>query len=414
MRKLLLSAFGFALSTTLFAQNLDNVQELISKNKYGEAREKIDKILTEPKGQKTANAWYYKAVVYNALSKDSTTDNTGLRKDAFDAYVKYQELDQKNLMGTLEQNVILFDLHSQNLQSAYNKHNKQSYADAVKFYNNAFQVQQYINKKGFEYNSQKLPAFDTTNVYYAGTAALLAKDTASGVKLFEEFANYKIGGKDYIFAYQTLVDYYNKRGDEANAEKYAGMGKQLYPDNGYWSYYALQDPKFQDNPTALFAKYEQMIAKDPKNKDLVQDYAMELYSYTYKDDKRSRDSSLQKKTGDALRRSIELSPNAMNNFIMYSSIQNESYYMYDAMTKIKGTKPEDLKRKKNMEAAIDRKDAEAIKYAVAAEEYFSKMDKLKGSEKANYQELLRNLSKYYKQKNQADKAAAYDAKLKSL
>ena len=58
MRKLILSALFFAAATSLSAQNLDDVQEKISKGKYGEAKEKIDKVLADPKNQKSANAWY--------------------------------------------------------------------------------------------------------------------------------------------------------------------------------------------------------------------------------------------------------------------------------------------------------------------------------------------------------------------
>src|SRR5215203_813692 len=110
MRKFFFTALLIASGTALFAQNLDDVQESISKNKFDEAKGKIDKVLADPKGQKSPNAWYYKAVIYNALSKDSTKDNSAFRKEAFDAYVKSQELDPKNVMGTLEQNVTLFDL----------------------------------------------------------------------------------------------------------------------------------------------------------------------------------------------------------------------------------------------------------------------------------------------------------------
>lgn len=101
MRKLFLGAILLTTGTMLHAQNLDKVQELISKQKYADAKTEIDKAVADAKGQKNANAWYYKSIIYNALSKDSAQDNTAYRRDAFDAYVKSQELDAKNVMGTL-------------------------------------------------------------------------------------------------------------------------------------------------------------------------------------------------------------------------------------------------------------------------------------------------------------------------
>src|SRR5438094_2182662 len=107
MRKFFLTAVLFASATALFAQNLDDVQDKISKKKYDEAKTSIDKVLADPKGQKSANAWYYKGVVYNELAKDSSKDNSAYRAEAYEAFKKSQELDPKNVMGELEQNVRL-------------------------------------------------------------------------------------------------------------------------------------------------------------------------------------------------------------------------------------------------------------------------------------------------------------------
>ncbi|HUQ97168.1 MAG TPA: hypothetical protein VM010_05855, partial [Chitinophagaceae bacterium] len=112
MRKLVFTAFLFASTTAVFAQNLDDVQEKISKQKYADAKVSIDKVLGDAKGQKNATAWYYKGVIYNELAKDSTKDNSAYRKDAYEALKKGQELDPKNVMGELEQNWRLFDIYN--------------------------------------------------------------------------------------------------------------------------------------------------------------------------------------------------------------------------------------------------------------------------------------------------------------
>ena len=52
MRKLIFFAFMVASSFTLYAQSLEDVQEKVNKGKYDEAKEKIDKLLLESKGQK--------------------------------------------------------------------------------------------------------------------------------------------------------------------------------------------------------------------------------------------------------------------------------------------------------------------------------------------------------------------------
>jgi S-methylmethionine-dependent homocysteine/selenocysteine methylase len=74
MRKLFLAAAFAASVTGTFAQDLKDVQEKISKGKYDEAKEKLDKFLADPKNANNANAYYYKGVINSYFAK---TDSTG-------------------------------------------------------------------------------------------------------------------------------------------------------------------------------------------------------------------------------------------------------------------------------------------------------------------------------------------------
>jgi hypothetical protein len=414
MRKLVLAAVLLASGTALFAQNLDAVQEKISQNKYAEAKERIDKVLADAKGQKSANAWYYKAVIYNALSKDTTQDNSAYRTEAFNAYVKSQELDPKNVMGTLEQNVTLFDLHGQFINAGIKNHNTKNYQAALANYKGAIEAQEYINKKGFTYNNQALPALDTFVNLYAGSAAFLLKDTATGVQYFSKLADAKVGGKEFLEVHQFLVDYYSKRGDMANADKYTAIGKELYPDNEYWVYYTLQDPELRQDKAKMLAKFEEVIAKNPENKGLVLDYAIELFNYTYGENKPADYKATQAKLDQAINRAIEANNTAEANFLMVQNLSNQIYDMQESMRAIKGTKPEDEKRRKAINTEIDKKYDLSAKYAETAAQQFSERSELKAVEKANYKSVLNTLTNYYKTKKQLDKAKTYEDKAKSL
>ena len=131
MRKLVFLAFMVASSLTVFAQNLEDVQEKVSKGKYGEAREKIDKVLADAKGQKNPNAWYWKAVTYYGLSTDSTLTDKDYLKEAHDAILKYYEMDPKNITGLLEQNLTVLKIYdsyySQAVRSFNNKNFEKSF-----------------------------------------------------------------------------------------------------------------------------------------------------------------------------------------------------------------------------------------------------------------------------------------------
>lgn len=414
MRKLFFTAVLFATGTALFAQNLDDVQDRISKQKYGEAKEKIDKVLADAKNQKSANAWYYKGVVYNELAKDSTQDNSAYRMEAYEALRKAQELDPKNIMGELEQNWRLFDIYNHYLNTAIKKHNAKDYTAALSSYKTAFDVQQYINKKGFAYNNQTLPALDTAMTLYAGSAAFLAKDTATGIQYFSKLADAKVSGKEYLEVYQLLVDYYNKKGDKANTEKYVALGKQMYPQNEYWVYYELQDPSLRTDKTKMLAKYEDIMAKNPQNTGLALDYAIELFNYTYGGTKPADYKATQAKLDEAIRKAIDVNKTAEANYLMVQSISNQIYDLQEAQRAIKGTKPEDVKRKNALTADINKKYDEMVKYGETAAQQFSERGELKAVEKVNYKNVLNQLVNYYKFKKQTDKAKTYEDRAKAL
>ncbi|HVG41073.1 MAG TPA: hypothetical protein VM888_05625 [Chitinophagaceae bacterium] len=416
MRKLFLFLFLTATSTSLFAQDFKDIQDAVEKKKYTEAKDKVDKALADAKNQKNANAWYYKGIVYNNLAKDSTNvQNSGeLRTEAFNAFKKYQELDPKNVRGALEQNWWYFDMYNEYIKTALNQHNSKDYTRALQNYKNAFAVHDYIAEKKYTYNSQTLPELDTIYLYYAGSASLEAKDTATAIQYFEKIANANVPGKDYLFVYQTLVNYYNGKGDKANTEKYAGIGKKLYPDNQYWLYYELSDPAYKTDKAKLLSKYEEMISKNPGNKELKEDYALELYNYTYTNDKNAKDTVMQGKAKTALTDLINSNATGFYNYLMVQALQFEAGTYFDNVNTIKGTKPEDVKRKQALQAAAKRKDAEAMNYAAAAVELYGKQEKLKPQDQAYYKDVLNRLISYHRGLKQTDKVTLYEQKLKSF
>jgi hypothetical protein len=324
------------------------------------------------------------------------------------------ELDPKNIRGTLQQNWWFFDLYNENIKSALSQHNSKDYVHALQNYKNAFDVKDYIQKNKFTYNNQGLPELDTIYVYYAGSAALEAKDTALAVQMFEKLANNSIGGKDYLFVYQTLLNNYSAKGDKANVDRIAALGKKLYPENQYWTYYELQDPIYKTDKKKMLSKYEEILAKNPDNADLKEDYTLELYNYAYTDQNNAKDSVIQNRAKIALSDLMKTKPTGFNNYLMLQALQYEAGVVYEDVNKIKGVKPEDVKRKNALIALAKQKDAEAMKYAVAAADLYSKQDKLKAQESAYYKDVLNRLASYYRSQKQMDKAAQYEQKLKQL
>src|SRR6476661_496778 len=148
MRKLLLTVLLATSAQLLFAQKLDDVQEKISKGKYDEAKEKIDKFLADPKNQSNANAWYYKGKIYAELARQDSTGTLSYDAagEAFDAFRKYQDMDKKNIMMTLDQNVGLFQLYDLNYNQGIKSYNNKDYNTAYDKMKRAMDIEDYIYK----------------------------------------------------------------------------------------------------------------------------------------------------------------------------------------------------------------------------------------------------------------------------
>jgi tetratricopeptide (TPR) repeat protein len=417
MRKLLLSVLLAASISSVFAQKLDDVQEKISKGKYDEAKEKIDKVLADPKNANNANAWYYKGKIYAELARQDSTGalSYDAQKEAFDAFKKYQELDPKNVMMTLDQNVGLFTLYDLYYNQGVKKYNAKDYAAAFDKMKNALDIENYIAKKGYSYNNFSFPALDTQLINLTASAAYLAKKEDESIPYFEQLANAKIKDKEFKEIYGLLVEYYTKKGDQQKADQYLAIGRELFPDNDYWV--SLEFGNIPSSDTARrLARYEALLQKYPDNYALALDYATELFNYTYTYDKKPADyTARQERLQKALEKAISIQSTAFANYIMAQHIYNEIYDMDDALRAVRGTTAADQAKKKDIIARTDKMYEVFYPYALKAFELYEQDNAhAKAQDKANFRKVINQLIDYHQRKKQADKVAFYQAKLKTL
>ncbi|MGN6399853.1 MAG: hypothetical protein ACTHMD_05335 [Flavisolibacter sp.] len=416
MRKLLLSVLLASSVTSLFAQKLDDVQEKISKGKYDEAKEKIDKVLADPKNATNANAWYYKGKVYAELARQDSTNSLtyDAKQEAFDAFKKYQELDTKNVMMTLDQNVGLFSLYDLYYNQGVKKYNSKDYAAAFDQMKHAVEVENYIAKRGYSYNGFSFPALDTQLLNLTASAAYLAKKEDESIPYFAQLADAKLKSKEFKEIYGLLAEYYAKRNDQQKADKYLALGRELFPDNDYWTALEFGNIPVEDTLKRI-ARYEEMLQKYPDNYALALDYATELFNYTYTSEKRPADyAARQEKLQAALTKAISLQSTAFANYIMAQHLYNQIYDLDDALRAVKGTTAAATAKKKEINAKTDQKYEEFYPYAQKAFDLYSQETDMKMQDKVNYRKVINQLIDYYQTKKQADKVTFYQEKLKTL
>jgi hypothetical protein len=168
----------------------------------------------------------------------------------------------------------------------------------------------------------------------------------------------------------------------------------------------------------LFAKYEDVISRYPDNHLIKYDYAYELYKYAY-------DTSLAKRPAN----SPELIQKALTNVKAvivvkpdYAQAQlfagqivfNQGVDILAESKKIKGTKPEDVKKKGDLKADAMKRFDEATPYFMEVEKILAPQGKLKMDDKTALKEAFDLLITIYDQKNNKEKVHEYEVKFNDV
>ncbi len=416
MRKLF---FLFLLTASvggLQAQKIDDVQKDISNNKFNEAKEKIDKILSDPKNQGDAKNYYYKGKVYASLAiLDSTNSLTyDANKIAFEAFKKYQELDSKNTLMLLDQNVGLFQIYDLYYNHGVKSYNDKDYASAFEKMKNALEVEGYIQGKGYSFNGFSFPVLDTQLINLTASSAYLAKKESEAIPYFEKLADARIRGKEYKEVYALLVDYYVKSNNQQKVDKYLQTGRDLYPDEEYWTSIEFGTPS--EDKDARFKRYEEMLQKYPDNYTLAMDYAIELFNHAYSYETKPTDYNARvERTHKALERAIAANSTATANFVMSQHLYNQIFDLEESLRAVRGTTAADQAKKKDLNEKMNKKYDELYTYSFKAYNLFTDdYASLKAQDKANYRKVINQLIDYHQKKKQADKVTMYQDKLKTL
>ncbi len=405
-------------STIMMAQDLAEINEMLGKSEYKKAKEAIDKFLTDSKNAAKSDGWYFKGRIYNAYSKDaalSIDDAMKLKSDAFEAYKKNQQLDAKDIRLIFENYVSYFDLYNGYFDLGVKGFNTQNFDGAFAAFKNALLVEDYVKSKGYENGSFKFPVLDTSLVLNTAKAARLAKKESEALPYYKMLADANLTSDGYLEVYEYLTEYYLKQNEMSAFSEMLEKGKKLFPQNAYWEAVDVEQAIAGLKKEELFKKYDELLLKYPNSYVVTYNYTVELYRYIYSDDAKTLNTNPQKlKLVEVSKKAIAIKSTAEANFLLANFLYNDSYDLSDAARQIKGTKPEDLKKKKELSDASKKELDESIPYAETGVDLYSKMTKLKGSEKVNYRQLLDLLSEGYRVKGNPTKSAEFKAKKDAL
>ena len=413
MRKFLFTLILAAAGTISFAQTLEEIQELMNKQQWDKAKEAIDKFSTNDKNSGKWETWYYKAHIYNTLSKDEKFKTTipDAKMQAFTAYKKYIETDPKLIKGTLEQNVLLFDLYNSYFDEGAKSFDSKNFENAYAAFKNAYMIEEFVVSKGYTYGNFAFPSFDTALVQNIAVSALNAKKADDAALWYQKMAEKRIIGDDYKSVYEWLVQHYNDKKDAENRAKFMKLGRELYPASEYWCEVEVGELDEKDK-LKRFARYEEVLAGECGSKYLLNyNYGVELYNYTYiGDSKPANYAELQGKLETILKKVLSINSTPEANLLMSRHYYNVIYDLQDAQKNIKGTKPEDIKKKNDLKAKMAANADLLIPYAQKAYDIYSARATLKPSEKGNFKVAADYLASAYELKGNKAKVDEYSKK----
>lgn len=413
MRKLILALLLAVSFSGVFAQQFDDVKEKIGKQKWDEAKEKLDKAMADPKNKSNSTAFFYKAQIYQNLSKTHTDDPT-YAATAFEAMSNYLKLEQSQpenkryLLSTIEGNKTLFDIYTSYFKAGADAYNNKNYQRSYDDFEKALAAFDLLK----QYNFIKNPA-DTTSILYAGVSAEQLKNKENAIKYYSQLIDLKVPDTSYRGVYEYVVDYYVKKKDEANAKKYLTIGETVFPNYDAWLAYELD--MAGDDKNQKLAKYEELMQRYPNHHELASDYAAQYFNYTYSNANKPADYiARQDKLTQILQKNLSMQQTPMNNYLMSRHINNKIADLEDQRRSIKGTTPADVAKRKDLDAKINQQYDELAQYSQKAYDLYSQQSNLKGADKIYYKEVTRDLIDYYQLKKNTAKVSEYQNKLKTL
>jgi hypothetical protein len=401
-------------STVTFAQTLDEVQGMM-KGEWdpAQAKDAIDKYLSNPKNGKDADAYFDKAKIYNKYSKDPELkgDCPDCKIQAFEALKKCKELDKKNTQLILDQNRTFVDLYTGSYQAGVDAYNDKKFPLALNGFQNSITIGDYLRTQQIA----KIPVLDTPAVLNAGLSAQANKDDSVAIFYYQKLAAANVSGPQYNGVYEYLAYYYKQKKNDAAFALAITQGQKLYPEDAYWK--TIQQSKAIDGLSAdeKFKKYDDMVQKDPTNYDLSFDYGVELYNYVYANpDSSVKVESYKPKLYDQLKKTIAIKSTPEDNLMMARYLYNSSFDKSDAAANVKGGSAAAISKRKELNDGALSDMNECIPYAQVAYNYYNGLASLKAAEKENYKASMIILESIYEAKKDAPKAAMYTAKLKAL
>jgi hypothetical protein len=251
-------------ATFVMAQSYKDIGNKLLLKQYKQAKEDLDKRMTNEKFASQPDAYILKTAIYAALSQDTTQDPSGqLLAEAEAAFDRYKQMDAAAglpLVSDLVYKEGPIDLYSSLFNKGYREYKASQFDKSYLHFKKVVELSDLLLEKKI------LTAFDTTSILLAGYTAENSGHKDEAMKYYSRLAEQKVAGEGNEFFYRSLLIYNYQKGDMANFEKYKALGKELYPKSEYFDYDQTDFAVGLSNEFANKLKsLQDVLAKDPDN-----------------------------------------------------------------------------------------------------------------------------------------------------
>ena len=414
MRRILFTFLAVLGLMTANAQNLNKIKDALAAKKLTEAKGMVETLLASPKNQKNPEILYLKGKVLSAIAADATERKAmpEARLQALDAFKKSLEADknQATLFLTVDNYQPVFSLYASGFEEGAGYYNEEKYNDALATFKTTGVIGDYIFSQGWG-----LYQLDTTLIYYMGLASINGKKEDEAITYFAKLADANVGGSaDMATPYRYLAKHYYDKKDDANINKYINAGLKLFPKDDFLPLLALDYARDKGDAAGILKKFEELLAINPESFDLTFEYAGELFSETHvaESSKRPADYTEKcKKIEGLYNRALTLKPESYETMLSLGKhFYNQLLFIEEDMYKVRGTKPEDVKKKADLQAIMDEMITKTIPPLEKVFTHFDTMGKLKVGERSNFKSACTLLNYCYDKRKDKAKADFYQKK----
>jgi hypothetical protein len=420
--------FSFFVSIT-FGQTIKKATSYLDKKDYEKAKTEIDGFLAKKPDDGEGN--YIKAKIYERIGDSAALaglvqgDPKAQALEAFKKAVADSNNVKLKLQIMKDNYAPVFNMYAgyyEQAAAAFNEaaqtQNKEGFAKSMELFKKANEVGQYISENEWA----AIGKVDTTLVLNIGKAALNAGKDDEARDAFIALADAGISGvsnsedKDsYRIPYQWLTLHYKNAGDEANMKKYAVLGNKYFPTVDYFDFVMMDYYREKKNTPALFSKYDDLLKRNPDSLSYHFNYANEIFGYLYNSDEGAKienKDQYQAKLKTELEEAYRIDSKDINTNWLYSQYYyNKGIELRDEALAIKSTKPEDVKKKADLNEEAKKNFNQAIPFSELALKRLEESGK--SSDKSRYKSIANLMQNIYQ--SLGDKANlkvyqdAYDA-----